>query len=1099
MKKSVLGLVFILVLAASCRVPPPSQKSEPAALSVASASPRLGDADFPTPSPSERHTEKVAAVRSGHYDLVLIGDSITQTLGELGGKYEPLRAVWDRHFGPRRAINLGYNGYRTEQILWNLQNGELDFAESPKVAIVLIGTNNSDERHFAKVHSAEEILAGTKAIVELIHKRHPTTKILVLRIFPRGGDAEKGASPPAFNSSAQCITTCRRAGELTSRLADGKQVFWRDVNYVFLRPDGTINTELMWDLLHPSPAGAEAWAQAIEPTLAQLMGDQPLAVEAPWTLQTRYARLTIDGKGFITSLKSVASKREYCPPGRPSPLLSLYVHATKESMLPVSARFRPAKQEAELIFPNGATALVSVSAKEKYFRFQLVALSGRGEADNAVWGPLRTTVHQKIGDLIGVVRDDDWAVGMLGLDDNTIAGPPVDGDCYGMGYYIHSPNPVKYPVPAPYKEGQWFNIGGDGISDTAFYSHPEEYFQQVFGTGARLEPEFGSSLAYHARDRRKSYLHLFSLLPGFPRSRPRHQESDPVERVDFIGSGVALYACPDDLGLATIESILLAEGLPHIVIDGKWIRDPSAFQPALFWRGPHDKCLEYAAALGFKDISKDTAEFYPSLDRQWTGTVGFSGGRTVSYREFAEEAARQGMTHGGLHTLTVFLQGGISHDVTPVPSERLQGVCHTTLARDISATDTEIVVTDPSFLAEKGTWPQGDDSNYLRIGGEMLRYAGISAAAPWTLQGVKRGHASQAQAHQAGDRLVKLQQNCYNGFVPDMKLLLEYADFYAELMARNRMSSIGFDGLESTVYQNHGYYAVRVFMRRLFETYHRLTGQYPRVTGSNVFAGAWEYMDACNVGGGDNMFNAATGRWGIEGKDIRNGYENSYYPGTFGLQDWHSDWSVYDLENLQAKAIGWDATYGLGVGQEAIEQSGEKEAMLKAFRAWQNARAAKVFPRKEKELLRDPEHKFHLEQTGERGFLLRPIREIQVKDEADAAAKRFAIRNPYGSQPLELALRVQGPAAGCVLTLPDGSQLKCEQPMEPGQFIVCRGEHAFLADKYRRKKADLSVGQPAVLPRGDSAVTVQLPNANPTARTHFELTVWASGKNQKLR
>jgi lysophospholipase L1-like esterase/acetyl esterase/lipase len=212
---------------------------------------------------------------------VLIGDSITHTLCELGGKYEPLRTVWERHFAPRHAINLGYSGYRTEQILWNLQHGELDFAVSPKVAIVLIGTNNSDDRHFAKVHTAEEIFAGTKAIVNLIRQRHPTTKILVLRIFPRGGDAEKGVSPPPFNSSVQCIETCRRAGELTAKLADGRQVFWLDVNYVFLDPDGTINTDLMWDLLHPSPAGAEAWAQAIEPTLAQLMGDQPLAVEVP--------------------------------------------------------------------------------------------------------------------------------------------------------------------------------------------------------------------------------------------------------------------------------------------------------------------------------------------------------------------------------------------------------------------------------------------------------------------------------------------------------------------------------------------------------------------------------------------------------------------------------------------------------------------------------------------------------------------------------------------------------------------------------------------------------------------------------------------------
>ena len=265
------SLLLLLALVASCRVAPVPQRTPPAPYTPAQASPKPGDADFPAPAPSARHTEKVAAVRSGHYDLVLIGDSITHTLGELGGKYEPLRGVWERHFAPRHAINLGHNGYRTEQILWNLGDGELDFKESPKVAILLIGTNNSDDRHFPKVHTAEEIFAGTRAIVELIKQRHPTTKILVLRIFPRGGDAETGVSPPAFNSSAQCIETCRRAGELTARLADGKRVFWLDLNHVFLRPDGTINTDLMWDLLHPSPAGAEAWAQALEPTLARLM------------------------------------------------------------------------------------------------------------------------------------------------------------------------------------------------------------------------------------------------------------------------------------------------------------------------------------------------------------------------------------------------------------------------------------------------------------------------------------------------------------------------------------------------------------------------------------------------------------------------------------------------------------------------------------------------------------------------------------------------------------------------------------------------------------------------------------------------------------
>ena len=243
---------------------------------AADRAPKLGDADFPTAADCARHTQKVAALKTGDYDLLLIGDSITQTVGDAEGEWVPLRAVWDRHFAPRNAINLGYSGYRTENILWNLANGELDMVRSPKVAILLIGTNNTDDEHYARVHTAEQVFSGTRAIVQLIRARHPQTKVLILRIFPCGGVGDQTAYPRKYNRSAKCLEATRRAGEFTAGLADGKQVFWLDVNHVFLLPDGTINTNLMPDLIHPNAAGAEAWAQAIEPKLAELMGDKAL-------------------------------------------------------------------------------------------------------------------------------------------------------------------------------------------------------------------------------------------------------------------------------------------------------------------------------------------------------------------------------------------------------------------------------------------------------------------------------------------------------------------------------------------------------------------------------------------------------------------------------------------------------------------------------------------------------------------------------------------------------------------------------------------------------------------------------------------------------
>ncbi|MCX6928264.1 MAG: alpha-galactosidase, partial [Verrucomicrobia bacterium] len=56
-------------------------------------SPRPGDADFPTAAECARHTQKVAALKAGNYDLFLIGDSITQTVGDADGEWAPLKAV----------------------------------------------------------------------------------------------------------------------------------------------------------------------------------------------------------------------------------------------------------------------------------------------------------------------------------------------------------------------------------------------------------------------------------------------------------------------------------------------------------------------------------------------------------------------------------------------------------------------------------------------------------------------------------------------------------------------------------------------------------------------------------------------------------------------------------------------------------------------------------------------------------------------------------------------------------------------------------------------------------------------------------------------
>jgi len=806
------------------------------------------------------------------------------------------------------------------------------------------------------------------------------------------------------------------------------------------------------------------------------------------TYLTQDARVQIDVRGTLASIASRRTGKEYLPEGHSSPLLSLDVDGKLVS--PASATFGKGG-EIELEYPNGSVATVKAIAARRYYRFTLIALSNRGNVDGVVWGPIRTSISKTIGDLIGVVRDGQWAIGMLGLDDNTITGLPTDGDFAPMGYYVHSPDPQKLSVPKPYHEGQRFNIGGDGVSDVAFYSHPEEYFQQVFGNGAVLEPSFGSTLAYHSRDRRKPRTHLLSLLPGFEGSRPRHQVADPVAGVDFIGSAVALYACPDRDGLEVIRQITQREKLPYVQNNGGWVRDPATFRADMAWWGPHDRMIEYADALGIRAVQDEgQGEYYANPNDLWQGPcVGFRDGRSLTYKQLTEEANRHGIAYG-LHTLCLFLQPNRCTDVSPDASPKLQTVLRTTLASDLAPDATEIVVTDPSYLAEDGTWPMRDGANTLRIGTELIHYEGISSAAPWTMKGVQRGFAgTRPQPHRAGDEVAKLQMNCYNGFAPDMDGIFDYADYYAKAMTENGMRYIDFDGLESALYQGHGYFGVRRFLRRFVESYAKLNGgEQPRIMGSAVFAGGWEFMGTCNVGGGANMFDPVLNRWGIEGKDIRNGFANSYFAPTFGIQKYESEWSMYDAENLQAKAIGWDATYMLGLSEEAVERSGEKDAIFRTFRTWEDARVAGAFPQSVKESLKDLGSKFHLERWGKDGFLLERVKEFR--------GQGLTIDNSYAAQPLECSIRFFDPVQEVAITLPDGTNLHCDKAIEANGFLIVKGDHAYVADPYRKPTAELTLPRPATLPAGRSTLRVDLPGRNDA---RYEATLWAKGKPTKLR
>jgi len=207
----------------------------------------------------KRFAEKCELLKKEKFDLLMIGNSITHNFEK--AEYQ---SIWNQCFAVRNAVNLGISGYRTENVIWNIQNGFLE-GQSPKVVVLEIGTNNIDEKNYPTRHTAGQLAEGITEIVRILREKLPNAKIIVMRCFP---GCYGGPNPTSYRFILE------RASDIVSKLADGNHIFICDVNRVFLKKDGSINHDMMGDWLHPTPAGAKAWAETMEPLLAKLMGEK---------------------------------------------------------------------------------------------------------------------------------------------------------------------------------------------------------------------------------------------------------------------------------------------------------------------------------------------------------------------------------------------------------------------------------------------------------------------------------------------------------------------------------------------------------------------------------------------------------------------------------------------------------------------------------------------------------------------------------------------------------------------------------------------------------------------------------------------------------
>jgi lysophospholipase L1-like esterase len=195
-----------------------------------------------------RHEQILQHNKEGEVDLIFLGNSITHSWENSG------KEVWEKYYTPRNAVNMGFSGDRTQHVLWRIDHGELDDI-NPRVAVLMIGTNNSG------INNPQEITDGIEEICLKIRGKLPDTKILLLGIFPRGEVSDKNRE---INEAANA---------LIPKLADGKMIHFLNINEHFLKKDGTLGNYFLPDQVHLSKTGYKTWAKAMEPVIAQLLGE----------------------------------------------------------------------------------------------------------------------------------------------------------------------------------------------------------------------------------------------------------------------------------------------------------------------------------------------------------------------------------------------------------------------------------------------------------------------------------------------------------------------------------------------------------------------------------------------------------------------------------------------------------------------------------------------------------------------------------------------------------------------------------------------------------------------------------------------------------
>ena len=156
------------------------------------------------------------------------------------------------------------------------------------------------------------------------------------------------------------------------------------------------------------------------------------------SFHTEYLRIDLSPAGSIQSIYDLVHSKEYLAESQPCGLLSvrLFDGGTEQ---PTAVTFSEDNNLLTLTYgQTDITAVIRISQKKTHINFELVSIEPAEKVERILWGPYPTTIKETVGETVGVVRNNDYAIGIQALNVKTLGR--ASGRNFGSILQLHCRN-----------------------------------------------------------------------------------------------------------------------------------------------------------------------------------------------------------------------------------------------------------------------------------------------------------------------------------------------------------------------------------------------------------------------------------------------------------------------------------------------------------------------------------------------------------------------------------------------------------------------------------------------------------------------------------